>query len=68
MLPQVRAAALTNYVEVARFCGLDPDAMLRRARINPAILTDPDDPVAANVVGKLLEASARESGCSASAC
>ena len=65
MLPQVRAAALTNYVEVAKYCGLDPYRMLRRARINPAILTDPDDPVAANVVGKLLEASARESGCSA---
>lgn len=65
MLPQVRAAALTNYVEVARFCGLDPYRMLRRARINPAILTDADDPVAANVIGKLLEASARESGCSA---
>ena len=65
MLPQVRAAALTNYVEVAKFCGLDPQRMLRRARINPAILTDPEDPVAANVIGKLLEASARESGCSA---
>jgi AraC-like DNA-binding protein len=65
VLPQVRAAALTNYVEVARYCGLDPDRMLRRAGINPAILTDPDDPVAANVIGKLLEASAREAGCSA---
>jgi AraC-like DNA-binding protein len=65
VLPQVRAAALTNYVEVARFCGLDPDRMLRRARINPAILTDPDDPVAANVIGKLLEASAREGRCDA---
>jgi AraC-like DNA-binding protein len=65
VLPQVRAAALTNYVEVARFCGPDPYRMLRRARINPAILTDPDDPVAANVIGKLLEASAREGGCGA---
>ena len=65
MLPQVRAASLTNYVEVARFCGLDPYAMLKRARINPAILTDADDPVAADAVGRLLEASARESGCDA---
>jgi AraC-like DNA-binding protein len=63
VVPQVRAASLTNYVEVARFCGLDPYAMLKRARINPAILTDPDDPVAADVIGRLLEASARESGC-----
>jgi hypothetical protein len=43
VLPQVRAAALTNYIEVAKFCGLDPYRMLRRARINAAILTDPDD-------------------------
>ena len=63
MLPQVRAAALTNYVEVARFVGLDPYAMLRQAGINPALLTDPDDPIAADVVGRLLEASALESGC-----
>lgn len=65
MLPQVRAASLINYVEVARFCGLDPYAMFKRARIDPAILADPDDRVAADVVGRLLEASARESGCSA---
>jgi AraC-like DNA-binding protein len=65
VVPQVRAASLTNYVEVARFCGLDPHAMLKRARINPAILADPDEPVAADVVGRLLEASARESGCGA---
>lgn len=63
MVPRVRASALTNYIEVARFVGLDPFAMLKRARINPAILTDPDDPVAADVIGRLLEASARESGC-----
>lgn len=65
MLPQVRAASLTNYVQVARFCGLDPHAMLKRARLDPAMLSDPDDPVAADVIGRLLEASARESGCGA---
>ena len=45
MIPQVRAAALTNYFEVARFVGLDPYRMLRRAGIDPAILADPDDPI-----------------------
>jgi AraC-like DNA-binding protein len=63
VLPQVRAAALTNYVEVARFVGLDPYAMLRRAGINPQILADPDHPIGALVVGRLLDDSARLAGC-----
>ena len=63
MLPQVRAAALTNYIEVARLVGLDPYAMLRRAGINPESLTDPEHPLPAEPVVKLFEDSARESGC-----
>ena len=39
---QVRAAALTNYVEVARFVGLDPYAMFRRRKISPEPLADPE--------------------------
>ena len=62
-MPQVRAVSLTNYVEVARFVGLDPATMLRRAGIDPAELADPEHPLDADRVAKLLEASARESGC-----
>lgn len=63
MLPQVRAAALTNYVEVARFCGLDPHKMLRRARISPAALADPDHMISRTAAAHLLEDSATLSGC-----
>jgi AraC-like DNA-binding protein len=60
---QVQTAALTNYFEVARFVGLDPYAMLRRFRISPALLDDPDATLPSNSVADLLEASAEESGC-----
>lgn len=60
---QVRTQTLTNYFEVARFCGLDPYAMLRRFRISPALLEDPDATLPSNHVADLLEASADESGC-----
>ena len=62
-MPQVRATALAGYCEVARFVGLDPYAMLRRARINPEILEEPEHPIPAKRVAALLEDSARESGC-----
>jgi AraC-like DNA-binding protein len=63
VLPQVRAAALTNYFEVARFVGLDPYEMLRREGISPQSLTDPEQRIATAPVSRLLEESARESGC-----
>lgn len=63
MLPRVRAAALTNYFEVARFVGLDPHEMLRREAISPQSLTDPEQPIATAPVSRLLEESARESDC-----
>ena len=62
-MPHVRAVSLTNYVEVARFVGLDPAGMLRRAGIDPAELADPEHPLDAGRVTALLEASARESDC-----
>jgi len=62
MAPTVRAVALTNYVEVARFAGLDPYEMLRAARISPDQLSDPECRLpAAAAVGLLVE-SARLSG------
>lgn len=63
MVNQVRAAALTNYFEVARFVGLDPYEMLRRSRISPLTLSDPENLMPATVAGKLIEDSGLESGC-----
>ena len=63
MEPLVRAAALTNYTEVARFVGLDPNHMLRRAGIDPAHLADPDRMIWRNAAAKLLDDSALASGC-----
>lgn len=62
-MPHVRAVTLINYAEVARFAGLDPAGMLRRAGIDPAELADPEQPLDAGQVANLLEASARDSGC-----
>lgn len=62
-MAQVRAAALTNYIDVARFVGLDPYAMLKRARISPAMLDDPDGRLPRAAVNDLLTDSAREANC-----
>lgn len=58
----VRSASLTGYAELARQVGLDPDAMLRRAGLNPRHLADPDTPISTSGVRQLLEASADASG------
>lgn len=58
----LRATALTNYVQVAREAGLDPDKMLRKAGIRQAALLDPGAMIAAHTVRALLEASARAAG------
>lgn len=63
MLPQIRAAALTDYFEVARFVGLDPYKMLRQVGISPESLADPERLVPRNAAATLLEESARESRC-----
>lgn len=62
-MPHVRAVSMVNYAEVARFVGLDPAAMLRRAGIDPAELADPEHALDAARVAALLESSARESRC-----
>lgn len=61
--PKVRSAALTHYLDVARSLGLDPQPLLRQAGISRATLAIPDQPVPADAVVQLLEASARASGC-----
>jgi len=59
----VRSASLGNYTEVARRHGLDPQAMLRAAKLDPAFLTNPDLRIPTSSVVRLLEESARQSRC-----
>lgn len=58
----VRAASLTNYSEVARAGGLDPDRMLSEAGLSPSILREPDLLIPVERVGYLLQASVTASG------
>lgn len=58
----IRSSSLTNYVEIAREVGLDPYALLRRARIDTSALLDPDLMISATAVMRLLENSARRAG------
>jgi hypothetical protein len=62
-MSQVRADALANYAEVARFCGLDPYKMLRRVGLRADILAQRGLPIPLEPAAWLLEISARESGC-----
>jgi AraC-like DNA-binding protein len=62
---QVRAAALTNYFEVARFCGLDPYRMLRGAHLAPESIADPDFRIPLVPAATLIEDCARQSRCPA---
>ena len=63
MRPYVRAAALSNFREVAGRTGLDPTSMLLAAKLDPVVLDDPDRRVSAATVARLLENSALQSGC-----
>ncbi len=58
----VRAAALTNFVEVARAAGLDPWRMAREAGLNADCLVQPDLKVPMDRVAALVEAAAARSG------
>jgi AraC-like DNA-binding protein len=58
----VRAASLTNYREVARAGGLDPDRMLVDAGLSPSVLSEPDLMIPVERLGRLLQASAAQSG------
>lgn len=59
---QVRFAALSGYVEVARASGLDPAQLMRAHGVDPAGITQPDRWVSASAVAALLEASADAGG------
>jgi len=63
VLPQVRAVGLTSYFDVASYAGLDPYEMLRLVQISPDQLADPENRIPAQAFCRLLEESARASGC-----
>lgn len=59
----IRAAALTNFAEVARQFHLDPQPLLRQAKLRRACLDDPDLRIPVGACVALLEAAAKASGC-----
>jgi len=63
MTRMVRAAALTNYFEVAHELHLNPRAVLAEAGLTRAMLEDPDRRIPANAAVSLLEKSARAAQC-----
>lgn len=63
MAALVRAAALTNFSDVVRELGHDPAAAWRRAGLRSAQLREPDQLVDAAAVARLLEDTARATGC-----
>ncbi|MBM5456473.1 AraC family transcriptional regulator [Pseudomonas sp. P66] len=63
MTALVRAASLTNYLEVSRHLGLNPHALLAQVGLSAALLDDPNQRLAVTSVITLLEESARVSGC-----
>ena len=63
MVPLVRAAALTNYLEVANSLGFNACEALRRAGLNQAMLQDPEQRIPTDAAVALLEESASASDC-----
>jgi len=63
MTALVRAAALTNFAEVAQELGYDPGAALRKAGLRAQLIRQPDQLVEADRVARLLEEAARHTGC-----
>ena len=62
MASLVRAACLTNYAEVAQASGLNGARMLLDAGLSPGVLDEPDLMIPVDKVGRLLQASATQSG------
>lgn len=62
-MPMMRAGTLTNYSRVARDLGLDPADLLQQVGLSPGQLESPDRLIAADAVVRLLDLSAKASGC-----
>lgn len=58
----VRAAALTNFFDVARDRGLNPLPLLREVGLSRSLLADPDRRIPAEAANRLLERAAEVSG------
>src|SRR6185437_3023007 len=56
----IRAASLTSFPEVARSCGLQPEALLLEAGIDRRALQDPEMRISAPAFGRLLELAAQQ--------
>jgi len=63
MTALARSAVLTNYLEVARHLGLNANSLLAQAGLSPALLSDPKQRIAVSAAVRLMEESARLSGC-----
>ena len=63
MTALVRAAALTNFSEVAQELGYDPGAALRKAGLRAQLIQQPDQLVEADRVAQLLEDAASQTAC-----
>ena len=63
MITFVRAASLTNYAELFRAMGGDPDKALRQAGLRPSVVLEQDQLIDALVAGRLLEDAAASTGC-----
>ena len=59
MTPLTRSASLTHFSEIARACGLDPQALVHEAGLPPRCLLDADLKVASDTVIHLLELAAQ---------
>ncbi len=59
----VRAAVLTNFLEVALHLGLNPQAELAEVGLNKKMLQDPDFSIPVHAAVQLLENAAARSGC-----
>jgi AraC-like DNA-binding protein len=59
----VRAAVLTNYLEVAQHLGLNTHAELVKVGLSEALLKDPEQSLPVQSAVQLLENSAASSGC-----
>lgn len=62
MVSLVRAAALTNFPEVARAAGVDPLPLLRAAGLTASQLREPELKLPADKAARLLELAAAASG------
>lgn len=60
MTALVRSASLTNFVQVASACGLDPQALVAQAGLPARCLADPDLQIPAPAVARLLELAAAQ--------